>query len=197
MKSVNKEQEPREFVDKDHSVMMDYYELLEKEITVEELETELKGLIEKDPLFFDSYSVLSDIYENSDNYDQAKEIQHTAYKKAIKRISKKGVWPDVLEWGWMENRHIIRAILRQAIYNWSDGEVAVALDLFRKLFACNLRDNIGARYYILAIRLGLGYKDYVDRFESEDHLSRDVFDWFDENSIKFPEEFKAFNELEV
>lgn len=196
MKTANKNADYREFVDKDRPVMMEYYNLLEEELELKPLEKKLIQLIEKDPLFFDTYSLLTEVYEDMGQFDKAEEVLGVAYKKAIKRITnKEGVWPDSLEWGWLENRHIIRVILKQAMYLWAEGELELSLDLLRKLFASNIRDNIGARYYILAIRLNLDYEDYTDQFESSGYLDQKIFDWFDTESKKFPEDFDEFNKM--
>jgi hypothetical protein len=68
---------------------------------------------------------------------------------------KKGNWPDVLEWLWLENRHIIRAILNKTISLWKNKDVDNAIDLFRKLLKTNPMDNVGARNFILADLMGV------------------------------------------
>lgn len=66
---------------------------------------------------------------------------------------------DILEWGWLENRHIIRTILNKAISLWENNHMDEALNLFRNLLKTNPNDNVGARYYILAIRMNMSLEN--------------------------------------
>src|SRR5947209_5365511 len=75
-----------------------------------------------------------------------------------------GRWPVRLEWGWIENRHIIRALLNQALTQWERGETEAALDLFRKLLRACPQDNIGTRHYLLAMREGMTWSQFENRF---------------------------------
>ena len=52
-----------EFWDKEHSVMHQYYEVLEKKISQSKLLEKMQELIKKDPDFYDSYVVAADILE--------------------------------------------------------------------------------------------------------------------------------------
>ena len=114
-----------------------------------------------------------------------------AYQRALRRVADAdGTWPKSLEWGWMENRHIIRTFLNQAIALWEERRTDKALDLFRKLLRANPNDNAGARDYILAIRLGLTFAGFETKFASQfGYDGMKLVDWFDRNSKQFPEEF--------
>jgi hypothetical protein len=51
-------------------------------------------------------------------------------------------------------------------------------------------DNIGARDYILAIRLGLTFEGFEKMFLSQyGYNAMKMMDWFDTNYARFPEEF--------
>lgn len=182
-----------EFFDKNHPVMGDYYELLEKETTLEKLYEELEKLIEQDPDFYDTYILIADILISEEKTEDARTLLYTAYTRALLRIvDSEGNLPKSLPWGWLENRHLIRAIDRWGLELWKQGKIEESLTIFRKLLKSNPNDNIGARFSILALRLGLGH-EYEDRFESKN--MPDCVDgfkinkWFDKNSKNFPEEF--------
>jgi hypothetical protein len=70
------------------------------------------------------------------------------------------------------------------------GTPSEALEIFRSLLRTNPNDNIGARYCILAIRMGLG-PDYEGRFLVEPGFidAEEISRWFEKHSRKFPDEF--------
>lgn len=106
-------------------------------------------------------------------------------------IDKEGNWPKIMKWGWLENRHIIRTIDRWALELWTDGKTDEAPVIFRNLLKTNTNDNIGARYSILTIRMGLA-PDYEYQFPADMPDFIDGFKiskWFNENSKNFPDEF--------
>lgn len=182
----------KEYVDKDHRVMHAYYDLCERYDgrNIKSMKKQLEQLIEQDPDFFDSYLLLCEILEGEGNDAEAEKLLDKAYDRAVKLITdKNGNWPDVLEWGWLENRHIIRAILNKAISLWDHNEIDGALDLFRKLLKTNPNDNVGARDYILAIRMDMSFEDFENRFNKGGFYDSDMMEWFDKNYKSFPEEF--------
>ena len=182
----------REYVDKNHNVTDVYYDLREKYngSNTKSTKRQLKQLIEKDHDFLDSYLLLYEILQDDGNLPEAKKILNDAYERALKLIiDKKGNWPDVLEWGWLENRHIIRTILNKAISLWKNKEIDDALDLFRKLLKTNPGDNVGARDYILAIRINISFEEFENRFDRGGYCDKELSDWFDKNYKRFPDEF--------
>jgi len=182
----------REYVDKNHRVRETYYDLCEEYDgrNAESIERQLKQLIKEDPDFLDSYLFLYEILQDDGNFHEAEKILNEAYGRALKMITdKKGNWPDILEWGWLENRHIIRTILNKAISLWRNKEIDNALDLFRKLLKTNPGDNVGARDYILAIRMGMSFEKFEKRFNKGGYYDMELDNWFDKNYKKFPDEF--------
>lgn len=184
---------PREYVDRDHEVMDEYYDLCEEYTGRNKKSTKrkLKRLIGKDPDFLDSYLLLFSILQDEYNVKEARKVLDEAYERALKLITDNhGNWPDVLEWGWLENRHIIRTILNKALVLWTDNNTEDALTLLRALLKSNPIDNIAARHYILAIRMGMGFQQFESCFNKDGFYSTDVMDWFDENVKRFPDEFE-------
>lgn len=193
----------REYIDTDHEVMDAYYDLCEKYTgrNAKSTKLQLENLIEKDPDFLDSYTFLHEILFREHKVAEAKKVLNEAYERAIKLITdENGNWPDVLKWSWLENRHIIRAILNKAVLSWGGNDIECALDLFRKLLRTNPDDNPGVRFYILAIRMRISFKKFEKQFNRDGFYHTDLFDWFEENYHKFPDEFdwweKAVEEYE-
>jgi tetratricopeptide (TPR) repeat protein len=183
----------REYIDNDdHKVMDVYYALCDRYNgrNAKFIKKQLTELIEKDQNFLDSYVFLHEILRDEGKFAEAEKILDDAYQRAINLITdKNGNWPDILEWGWFDNRHIIRAILNKAISFWINGEVDIALDLFKKLLQTNPGDNIGARYFILAIKMDMSFYKYESCFDKGGFYDDKISDWFDENHRKFPNEF--------
>jgi len=153
----------------------------------------MSKLIAKNPDFYDSYLFLADILKSEDKEQQARELLFIAYQRAVKRVvDKEGNFPKRIEWGWLENRHLVRAIESWALELWEQNKNEEALELFRRLLQSHPNDNIGARYSILALRMGLD-SDYEQRFvlkDNPDYLdAMKEIDWFYDNYKKFPEEF--------
>lgn len=138
------------------------------------------------------YSILQDV----GNLQEAVAMLNVAYERALDLITDdQGRWPDKLEWGWLENRHIIRSILNKAIFLWGKGKTEEALDLFRKLLDTNPVDNVGARLYILAIRMGMSLEEFEDRFNKGGYYDSEVMEWFDENYERFLDEFDQWEKM--
>lgn len=185
-----------EFIDRDHDVMMDFYDLteqLEQRGPTLQLQKKLRALIAADADFFDPYLLLSDILEEQDKDEEANALRDEAYLRALRLVTnRKGEWPQLLEWGWLENRHIIRTFLHKALDWWQNAEHERALELFHHLLRTNPDDNAGVRHYILAIRLGLSFDDFEDKFNHGGFYTSELFDWFDQHAAQFPADFAAW-----
>ncbi|HDS45400.1 MAG TPA: tetratricopeptide repeat protein [Methanomicrobia archaeon] len=155
------------------------------------LKRQLKQLIERDPDYLDPYLLLCDLFRDEDNLLEAERTLNAAYERALNLITDtNGNWPDVLEWVWLENRHIIRTILRKAVALWISEKTGSALDLLRQLLKTNPGDNVGARNYILAIRMGMRFDEFETRFNKGGYYDSDMVNWFEANYKKFPDEFE-------
>ncbi len=194
--SVGDTIERGQFIARDSPVMAHYYDLIERyqrQEATPALVQALGRLIEQDPDFYDPYLMLRDIVVNQGQAEEGEALLNVAYERALARITDaNGNWPPALEWGWLENRHLIRTLLNKALAEWTAGRTEAALDLLRKLLRSNPNDNIGAREYILAIRLGMTFEGFETMFLSPTGFGYDAMkmtDWFDANSGRFPEEF--------
>lgn len=190
------------FIDEERKVMSKFYAITEKNISANKMLQEMQRLIEKDADFYDSYLIIAEIFFSQGKDAEGSQVLQNTYERAVARIAdSKGRWPKEMLWGFLENRHIMRAIAQYAILCWENNEIDKALDIFRRLLRMNPNDNQGVRYNILAIRLGLGIEEWSKPFEciigdGEDRLevldARKVSAWFEENAQKFPEEFQWF-----
>ncbi len=187
-----------EFVGRDHDVMDEYYEITEQfqaqQVSLEETKKALQGLIKNDKQYLDPYLYLAQIEYDQENYEEYSRLLWAAYFKALHLVANaNGDYPKSLPWSWLENRHIIRALCNFALLQWEQDHIRLSLEIYRKLLASNLNDNIGARYSILAIRLGYS-TDYEALFLPESGPvygldAKKMDDWFDTNAPMFADEF--------
>lgn len=181
----------KEFFDKARKTMSKFYDLQD----IGRLsDVNLRVLIREDPDFYDSYLFLADNYKDSEQLKESKRLESESFKRALSRIQdKNGNWPDEMPWGWLENRHVIRALGRGADNLWMDGRNDEALDIYRKLLHSNLNDNIGARYAIIALRHGFTYDKYMEQVWLASAVPADhIMKWFRKYALKFPEELKEW-----
>lgn len=180
----------REFMEKPRKVMNEFYEITDSEHNTDDI----RALIERDPDFYDSYLYVANDLRKLRQELQARQLEDEAFKRACNRIQdKRGNWPDKMPWGWFENRHIIRALVAGADNFWKDGKIDEALNIYRKLLHSNLNDNIGARYAIIALCLGLTYKKYMRQVWPQSTMSAEHIDkWFKKNAPKFSKELQEW-----
>lgn len=181
-----------EFVDQVRPIQGKYYELMERFDTIKRQSAinALKRLIKKDPDFLEPYIILSEMHLEKGRVRKAFQILNEAYERAINLITdKEGNWPEMLNWGFNENRHIIRTFLQKALTDWEFENTVSALSILRKLLDTNPNDNIGARFYILAILKGFSFYEFEDRFNKNGFYDMDLTDWFNSNYRQFPDEF--------
>lgn len=181
-----------EFVDKKREVKRKFKSFRQEGgvENLDQLKSKLNELITEDPDFLEPYLVLEEIYQEEENPQKASQARQEAFERAINLITdNEGNWPDLLPWAYEENRHIIRTLLQQAISEWENREWQQALDLLRLLIITNPNDNVAARYYILAIRMGFTFTGFEDRFNKGGYYDQELSDWFDEHVSRFPDEF--------
>lgn len=186
----------KEFIDKDHDVIYEYFDLSDLELSSTKKIKALIKIIKTDAYFFDPYISLAETFEEQGLKVKSNSIINEGFKKCMDLIlDKKGKWPDKLEWGWIENRHVIRIILNKGIKDWNIGKVDDALFLFKMLLKVNPNDNVGAREFVLAIKMNMTFDDYENKFNKGGYYGTESWEWFDKNYKKFPEEFSAWSEL--
>ncbi len=164
MSDYMEEDEEYEFIDRDRFEVNEmYWEFIESE-DAEHIEKSikiLKDIIKKDPDYFDPYITLHEYYLANNESNKAIVALVDGYDGAMDLVMPDGEFPDELPWGFIENRHIIRMIFNYALLMWRLEDKELAVTLMLQLLRSNTGDNIGARYYIVAI---------LEGFESEEEF---------------------------
>ena len=105
-----------EFIDDDHSVRDKFYYIMGKNLSESKMLTEMRKLIEIDEDFYDPYLAMADILFSQGKSEEAQALAKNAYERAVARIAdSKGQWPKVMRWGFLENRHLMRALEYYAV----------------------------------------------------------------------------------
>lgn len=188
-----------EFCDNDHAVSHDYYDILERGYSYIRIKKEMLKLIERDPDFYDPYIVVADILESELKNREAQKYYEEGYRRAKNYLQKHaGGMPAKMEWGFLENRHLMRIFAHYAYSNWKyGGGKNESLEIFRWLLKANPNDNQGVRYDILALRESLKW-NWREKYEAWDGNvllgldPRQMDAWFDRESKKYPDEFNDF-----
>jgi len=107
----------------------------------------LKKAIEKYPHYYDFYIELFDTYIDRDGKAEM-DIIENGYMLAIDRLKKEnnGKLPEVMNWYFLENRHIHRIIYNYAECLIEIKEYRKSNKLLNILLKLHPTDNIGARF---------------------------------------------------
>jgi tetratricopeptide (TPR) repeat protein len=163
-------------------------QLMAEHLGIEEAESFLLNLIDKAPKFIQPYADLCVLYfEFGRTEEELAAIEAAGFVMSKSLVvDKDGNFPDLLEWGYMENRPIIRFLNMGAEELWEEDDLDAAKELYEGLLRSNWMDNIGARYCLLAIYQGMSFEDYDNNFEAEDGLGKDIDKWFGKGFKKYP-----------
>ena len=187
----------------DKKVVADYNDLIlsyegdilaiEDEDELAAMEKKLLGFYMLEPDYMEPIIALLGIYEITNEQQEYDELLEHAYKSALRHVTidKEGNWYDVIEWGWLENRSIIRALQTGAIKLWRKGKTEEAKKVFQNLLKSNPGDNSGVRYYLLAIVEGMTTKEFDKKMGDSGFVPPEILKWFDKNVKKH----KEFDEL--
>ncbi len=186
-----------EFIDKDHRVGLKYDQIYEQLDVNDELRSieKLKKLIKEDKNYFDPYILLSRLFNQINDSESAKDIIDQGYKNALNYIkNKQGNSPTRVEWGYIENRHIIRILVFKAFDFWEDNRSDEAYELFKTILKLNPNDNSGVRYPMMAILENMSKVEFDDKFDNNGYLDNSIHEWFDQNLPKHENDFKIWND---
>ena len=184
--------ETKGYIDVKRDIAIDFYDVLELQ-SASQRKREFIKFIYKDPYFLDPYVSLSEEFTLSGDTKMSLEILNDGFKKANELLSdQSGQWPESLEWAWLENRHIIRCLASKALVDWETGDEASALKILRYLLSSNPRDNVGARFYLLAIRENISLAQYEEVLEKDGIVDDMLLDWFERGVEKYPDEFSVW-----
>lgn len=110
-----------------------------------------------DENYLEAINGIASIYFYKD-IEKSKEYYRKAYE--ISKTHFKGIWPDTLEWGILENRGYLRAIQGLALVLWREHEIEEAKKLFSLILKLNPSDNQGIRYCMAAIYKGMNWGEF-------------------------------------
>ena len=131
------------------------------------------------------------IYDYLDDEINRSKWEEILYEESCKVIlDKNGDFPDILEWGWLENRPLIRSMIRKADDLWLVGDIKSAQAIYEGVLKGNAGDNPGVRYNLLGILEGMSFAEFSAFAYNGDYMSKAIDPWFSENAQKY-ENFKA------
>ena len=58
----------------------------------------------------------------------------------------------------------------------------------------NPNDNGGNRYFILAIKMGMDFQGFMDRFDRDGYYDNEIDKWFNDHYTNFPDELGWWDE---
>lgn len=147
----------------------------------------LINLTEKAPYFLQSYEYALAMTEVIEPTKELEELQAFLFQKWVEACqfiaAKDEIFGKKIEWGWMENRPLIRGLCHEANSLWMQGEIKEANKLFKNLYKANPSDNLGIRYSIKATDKGMSIDEFHSRFLQTDELSngykeKELLKWF-------------------
>jgi len=184
----------KEFIDIEHSVQEEFDLLMDLELKdITRIIKKLQELIKEDPNYFDPYVYLHKLYLELENFSESEKVLLEGYNRALKLILNiNDLWPSRLRWTIIKNRHIIRLLETVGIWYWRNNDYEKALNLFRKLLKSDPNDNIGVRYYILALKMNVDYINFNECLEEGGFYDCEIEEWFSQDYKKFPDEFECW-----
>jgi tetratricopeptide (TPR) repeat protein len=147
----------------------------------------LVNLTSKAPDFLSPYefalSMLSLLEPDKDLLDLQKDLE-SRWIQACERIAQKeDIFNRTVEWGFLENRPLIRGLFNKANKLWEAGQIKDAHELFSKIYKTNENDNIGARYSVKATGEGMSYEEFEKRFTVDGgtgYKVPELWEWYGE-----------------
>lgn len=118
--------------------------------------------IKSDPHRVQPYIGLAHVYGTTRNKQEAEKAILKAYEETINQFP---VWPDEMEWGYIENRPYMRATQSRADLYADKGMKEEAIELYRLLLRLNPNDNQGIRYLVAGIYAGKSGDEINDMFD--------------------------------
>ena len=171
----------RVYIDQDRPESAQYHALMEKMGTVplSELQEQLEDMVDEYPDYLDPYNTLYAIYQNQEDFKSADTILNRAYNRAhLLILDAKENWPDEMLWEEANNQHILRTVFNKALDFWMDdnrGDSLVALEALLKM---NAKDEIGVRFYHLAVKNKFTYEAFMKRFLKDGVLDPSIEEWY-------------------
>ena len=81
IKNVRRSKQIDEFIDKHHRVSTEFYEYMDNDLSNGQIKRAMKKFIEENPLYFEPYLVLIDLFLEDGNYNESKNYLQPLFKK--------------------------------------------------------------------------------------------------------------------
>ncbi|MBS1904881.1 MAG: hypothetical protein JSS75_14340 [Bacteroidetes bacterium] len=181
-----------EFEDRPHPYDDQYYEYFDQFERGEliQLMDLLKELDKLDPTYMHPILSIADLLYEIGNEKEGDAHIAEAYRRVVEIVCVNGKWPDRLIWGWLENRHLLRAIEAYGDMLWRRGTPNEALAVYRQMLQLNPYDNQGVRFKMLAIRMNFTFLEHESHNESDNDSANFWMRQFDTYASEFPNDFQ-------
>ena len=159
----------------------------------EKLKVELKVLIKREPFFFKPYVLLYELLEGEGKITEAKEVLDKGYERLKQLFAlPSGRLPDRVPWEYESNLHILEFLTNYGIFLWEMGDIENSLEVLKLTYNLDPTDKEGVRYYILAIKMGMGLDEFERAFSVEGvYDTKDLESWFNSHREVFEKEISA------
>lgn len=154
------------------------------------IRTKLNKIIKEDPHVIDAYNLRFEILEHEGSRAAMKKEALRGYKAVLELIQdENGNFPDKIDWGWLENRSILRALANYAFTQWRSLKWEQAEEVMSRIINMNPNDNQGMCYCYLAVLERIAWTPFHDMFPDDE--PEKLFEWFNKEGEKY-EQFKGY-----
>jgi tetratricopeptide (TPR) repeat protein len=110
-------------------------------------------VVYKVPIHIDALHHLAIILDNKGKLEEARKLWAKGIEIGRNAFSRKFIFGDHLDWGWLENRPFLRCLEGFATAIFNTGDIVKATGLFDELLSFNPNDNQGIREQLIKIYL--------------------------------------------
>jgi len=146
----------------------------------------LNALVKEAPGLIEAYNCRYDILGHEDHIVAQDKEAKRAYNAVVTHYFSDG-FPDQMEWGFLENRPILKALYNFAVSCWVPREKEETIKTFKLLLRLNPSDNQGARFCLLGILEGMSQHHFFHKMDQSMMLP-----WFQENCGKYADLVKDY-----
>lgn len=132
-----------------------------------------------------AFRMIGQMEQDKDILDLESDLEKRWFNVCEKIAQKEDVFNKTVEWGFLENRPLIRGLFNKANRFWEAGQFNEAHELFSKIYKTNENDNIGARYSVKATAEGMSLKEFEMRFTTDDgtgYRASELWEWYGEEN---------------
>jgi len=143
------------------------------------LRTTLNKLIKEFPDLIEAYNFRHQILHMEDNLVAMDREAKRAYQAVVDHFFPDDL-PEKMEWIYLENRPILKALYNYAICCWVPREVEKTKEIFEKMLRMNPNDNQGCRFCLLGIYECMTPHHFFHEIDQTEMLG-----WFQERCVEY------------